>query len=225
MPHLGFWVPAVLLLIRTVVIDFFRNDGSLDLAFFTYLNLTFVAFAMTLLLISMTNRAAFAVATTLLLPLIFGTTVFVMFAIVVIIQLNDGVFLKTTVYNGGERSVGTVQTGNWLIHYWTVVELLFYIWLTKRESVTAFHYVWRELGRFGRVAYVFYFMLVALGALIIYMLQVDFTVNYPTDVSVAATTGLTIGLSLLIQAFWLVLLRYSRPDGHLSTPLLQGIET
>ena len=218
---LAFWTAAVLLTFRSVVLGYLLGSGTFDATFFTYVNYALFTLVLALLLLSMWNVTAYQLWVTVLLPLIWGTTTFVAIAIIVIVWLNDGVFLRTAKSNDGTNTVSVIHTGDWLLHQLPWVEILIIVLLLSPTAIVIFHNLWRQLSTAGRVAYTAYFHLSALLLLAFYMINIDFTVNYPTDLHVGFIWGLTIGLSLLVELLLFGFLYISKPSSdQISTPTL-----
>lgn len=219
---LAYWVVAFFLTLRSLSLGYLLGSATFDATFFTYINYGVLTLAMALLLLSMWNVTAYELWTTLLLPVVWVTTVFVALAIVVIVQLNDGVFLKTTTQNNGTNSVATIHTGDWLLHQFPFVEMLVILLLLRPTLVIIFHNFWRQFSTAGKVAYTIYFHTAGLLVLSFYMINIDYSVNYPTSISSAAIWGLTIGLSLFVGFLLFGFLYISKPrPGKPYTPTLR----
>jgi len=218
---LAYWIPVTILLFRGVVLGYFLGSESFDAKFFTYLNYVFGAFCYLLLIISQWNLVGYSAWVLFLLPLIWGTILFVSFAIIVIVQLNDGVFLKTTVDNDGLRQVGEVHTGDWLLHQLPVFEILLILLLLWPTASVIFRNFWGTLSKAQHWAYSLYFLLAPLLVLAFYMINVDFDSNYPTKMNHAATVALVIVLALLTQLLLYAIFRNADPATQCShTPVL-----
>lgn len=222
---LAYWIPAAVLMLRAAVLGYFLGTESLDAKFFTYLNYIFGAFCYALLLLSQWSVLGYEVWVLFVLPVLWGTISFVSVAIIVIVHLNDGVFLKTTVDNAGERSVGEVHTGDWVLHQLPVVELLIVLLLLWPTASVSFRNFWRELRTPGRVVYTLYFLGASLLALGFYMVNVDFNTNYPTSMSYAGTMTLVVVMAILLQLLLYAILRTADPlRQRAATPMLPSGE-
>ena len=219
----AYWLVSAFLTLRSVVLGYLLGTGTYDATFFTYINYGILTLSMALLLLSMWHIPAYELWVLFVLPLVWGTTVFVALAIVVIVQLNDGVFLKTTTQNHGTNSVATIHTGDWMLHQLPFVEILLIVLVLRPTAVVIFHNFWNEMRTPGRVGYVIYFHLSALMLLAFYMINVDYAVNYPSDLSAKAIWGLTVGLALLVELFLFGFFHVSNPDTTVvSTPTLRA---
>jgi hypothetical protein len=200
---LEFWLPAVLLLMRSVVLGYLIGAEVFDARFFTYLNYLLLTFGFLLLVISARRTRLWCLY---VLPPLWGTTVFVALAIVVIIQLNDGVFLRTTVFNNGDRSVAGVHTGDWLLHQLPFIEILLVLLALRSQVTASFRSLWAGASVLVKVLYTLYFHTAALALLSFYMVNIDFRSNYPTPISSTAVWLLTVGLALAVEAILFLLL-------------------
>jgi hypothetical protein len=219
---LAYWVAAVLLTFRSVVLGYLLATGTYDATFFTYINYALLTLGMALLVLSMWSITAYQLWVGIALPLLWGTTVFVALAIIVIVQLNDGVFLRTTIDNEGTNSVSVIHTGDWVLHQLPFVEILVLVLLLSPTAITIFHNLWRQLSTGGKVAYTAYFHLAALMLLSFYMINVDYSVNYPTDLNKGAIWGITIVLALVIELLLFGFLYISKPRSNcIATPTLK----
>lgn len=219
----AYWLVSAFLILRSIVLGYLLGTGTYDATFFTYINYGVVTLSMALLLLSMWHIPAYELWVLFLLPLVWGTTVFVALAIIVIVQLNDGVFLKTTTQNEGTNSVATIHTGDWLLHQLPFVELLLIVLVLWPTAVVIFHNFWRQMSTSSRVAYTIYFHLSALLVLSFYMINIDYSVNYPSDLSAKAIWALTIVLALLVELFLFGFLYISKPSTTVvSTPTLRA---
>jgi hypothetical protein len=214
MRHGLFWLLLAALLFRAFVLGYLSGSGSVDPTFFTYQNFTMCMLALLLLILSLFKRWTFEVFALFGMPFYWGTTLFVSVAIVVIVHLNGGVFMKTTLENGGLNPVGKVHTGDWLLHQWPSVELLLSLFLLKDDFVDAFHDFYDPLSRVGKALYTLYFLLVALAVLTFYMINFPFLVNYPTSISDAGVVALVVAMALLVEVLLFLLFYLSKPTAR-----------
>jgi hypothetical protein len=220
--HVAYAVASGFYLLRAVVLGYLLASGTYDAKFFTYINYGMFTLVLGLYLLACWSVAAYQLWCAMLLPYIWNTTSFVALAIIVIVQANDGVFLRTTVYNNGTNAVATIHTGDWLLHQLPLVELLFFNDTATTEIYTAFHVLWRSLTPGGRIGYTLYFLLCGFAVLTLYMINIDWTVNYPTEIPTLFTWALTVVLSLLLQLFLFAYLYNSVPSYLTAyTPMLQ----
>jgi hypothetical protein len=160
------------------------------------------------------EKLAFALL--MLFPLVFNASFFVGVAIVVIVQLNDWIFMHTTVFYGGPRLVGAVHTGDWLLHQLPVVEVLVLMLIYSSDMNACYNRL--KAAFFTKVgAAVYYIYVVTSGALVVglYFATEDFQRNYPVDHalgSAALQVTLSLLMSLLIGGFFLLLFRLTRYD-------------
>jgi hypothetical protein len=210
------WVVFVIALYRSIVLSFFVAEETLDMRFLTYImyTLTTTFWWFVLMLSGDTDKLAFALL--MLLPIVFNASLFVGVAIVVIVQLNDWIFMHTTVFYGGPRLVGAVHTGDWLLHQLPVIEV-FVLMLMYISNINACYTTLKSefFTKLGSAIY--YAYVVASGALVVgmYFATEDFQRNYPVDHalgSAALQVILSLLMSLLIGGFFLLLFRLTRYD-------------
>jgi len=221
---LSYWLTGAVLVFRALLLGYLLGCGSYDASFFTYINYALLTAGFAALELAMWQRTAFLAWVVLLLPILWGTTMFVAIAIVVIIQLNDGVFLRTTIYNDGTRSVATIHTGDWLLHQLPLIELLLVLFVSRTAMLHCFHVFWRDLARpLYRTLYTIYFVVASLLVLSLYMSNINFSLNYPTSVSQGTVWALTVFLALAVNSLLFVIFFFSKPSEllQLQTPELK----
>lgn len=196
-----YYVVSAIFLYRIVILGFLLGLGILDALFFTYINYTLDTLAYGALVLAMWKLPAYKFYVLFVLPLIYGTTIFVFLAIVVIVQMNDGVFLKTTVYNAGTRAVGAVHTGDWLIHYLPLVEIFVILLLLNRTAKPIFQRFYSALSTRGKVLYTSYFLLCSAFVLLLYMLSINFQKNYPTGLATGVVLAVTLVVGVVTELF------------------------
>jgi len=212
MSHFIFWMLVLFLLFRVFVLGYFAGIGAVDPSFFTYQNFMLCTLLLSLLILSSFKTWAFEFFTLFLVPLYWGTTFFVAIAIVVIVHLNGGIFMKTTIDNGGTNPVGKVHTGDWMLHQWPAIEIALILFMLQTFVVQAFHNFYRQLSVWGKIGYTAYFHLVSLAVLAFYMLNFDFVVNYPTPISEAAVYLLVVALALFTELLLFLMLYFAKPS-------------
>ena len=208
------WVVFVITFYRSAVLSFFMAEQSLDLRFLTYIMYTLVTtfWWFVMMLAGEPQKLAFALL--MLFPIVFNVTFFVGIAIVVIVQLNDWIFMHTTVFYGGPRLVGAVHTGDWVLHQLPVVEVLVLMLMYSADMNRCYEQLksafFTKLG-----AAIYYIYVVSSGALVIgmYFATEDFQHNYPVDRALGSTAlqiVLSLLMNLLIGGFFLLLFRLTR---------------
>jgi hypothetical protein len=173
-----------------------------DPRFFTYFNYALGFGFYNLLYISFFSVELFEIVTVFLLPLYVGTTLFVFFAIVVIVELNDWVFIRTTILGGTNRTIGDNHTGDWIVHYFPAFCLLLVLLAIKSYYMNFIGVYWQSLQKLGKAFYVSYVLLIPLVVLLLYMLTMPFDSNYPTSLAHWKVIALVIGMSLVIQGLF-----------------------
>jgi hypothetical protein len=197
-----FWALLLFITVRVVVITVLGVTGGIDPTFFTYQNFILDTFWLLFLSQAIWSRSTFEWFALFVLPIYWGTTTFVALAIVVIVYLNGGIFVKTSTFNGGHNTIGVVHTGDWILHQWPWVEALLVLLLLYGEFWGTFQnfYYHSGLNKGEKAAYIIYFLTAPLMILAFYMVNFNFLVNYPNEMPEGAIIGLVIGLALLVQA-------------------------
>jgi len=221
MRSFAYWLIFVIVCWRSIAIAYFLGSGGFDARFFTYINYTLVWLLMILLAISMTDYRLYNLFVAFVVPVIYGTTIFVAFAIVVIIQLNDSLFIKTTLYNGGTRSIGMVHTGDFLLHYMPLIEILLVLFSISNSLTVTFAEIYNSTEKWSRVAYIAYFLLCPVYILFFYMSNINFMTNYPTMINPYLIWLITFVMSTLLQALLLALLIF-KSKLTVQNPFIQG---
>lgn len=191
---------------RVGVFAFLIGYGVLDIHFFTYINYTLVTLAYALWLYFMRRDFTYTMFSNYVLPMIWGTTLTVAVVIVVIVDMNEDIFLRSSKYNGGTRSIGKLHTGDFFVHFAPVFDLLLNIVVQMPYLKAHFQSEFRQMNLYDRIIQIVHFMFSPIVILVIYMLNFDFHKNYPTSLPPAATITLVVFVSLCIQAFLLVAL-------------------
>lgn len=222
MRHGLFWTLTALALFRAFVLGDLSGDGTVDANFFTYQNFMMCFAALIFLILSLFKRQTFKFFTVFGLPFYWGTTTFVSIAIIVIVRLNDGVFMKSSTENGGLHSVAEIHTGDAILHYWPSAELLIQLFLLKDDYTCAFHDFYDRLPKLGKACYTLYFLFVTLAVLALYMSTFPFLINYPTPISKGAVVALVIALAIVVEAVLFMLLYFSKPPKHLRHAPIKG---
>ena len=184
------------------MLAYFVAQEIFDPRFFTYFNYMLGFAFYNVLYLSFFDVPLFEVVTVFLLPIYFTTTLFVFFAIVVIVQLNDWVFVRTTFLGGTNRTIGKNHTGDWIVHYFPAFCLLLVLLFIKSYFMQFISNYWSRLRSAGKVFYIFYLLLTPLTVLLLYMSTMPFDQNYPTKLSDTATITLVIGMSLLFSGLY-----------------------
>jgi hypothetical protein len=200
-------VLLVICLIHSAVFSFFLAKEDLDLRYLTYINYTMLTSFFIFLLFVSKKENALSLTMATLFSIEFNLAVFIGIAIVLIVQLNDWVFTRTTVVHMGPRKVGDVHTGDWILHQFTVVTIFVVFLMYMKEARKGFGLIRKNATRFGLVLY--YIFLISFPSLIIllYFVTEDTSRNYPVDsLSNWVTLVLSLILSNLIGGFFVLLL-------------------
>lgn len=174
-----------------------------DARFFTYFNLA-NGFAFYLILaLAQTDSNLFHWALIAVLPIYICLTMFIYIAIVVIVQNNDWVFIRDSLFGGGELTIGEVHTGDWMFHYVPPVLLLVYVAVNFVDTAKTNYGVWSSDRVLFKVAYSLYVLITPALILGCYMVTMPFDKNYPTKMRTWQVCTLVFGLSTAIQLVYL----------------------
>lgn len=195
----GYWVPSAVLIFRSIVLAGLIGWRILDLHFFTYINYTLLTFLILLLIYSMREPGWFKLYAVALLPIAYGVTIYIAFAIVVIVDLNAMVLLRSSKMNGGDRDIGRLNTGNFLVHTLPLLEILFIVGLNFGYFKSAVRPYFKSLSTGGRAAYTLYWMFASVIVFVFYMLNFDYSSNYPTDLSTATLLAISIPVAVFTE--------------------------
>lgn len=168
-------------LIRAGVISFFLAQEGLDLRYLTYLNYTMTTAFLIFLLYSTKSVSSLRATLIGLFPIVFNTCLFIGVAIVIIVQLNDWVFTRTTVVHHGPRRVGEVHTGDWILHQLPVVEMFVIMVMYLEDIRSGYKDLRKGVTKLG--AGIYYAHTVAFPSMIIllYFATEDINRNYPVE--------------------------------------------
>lgn len=198
---------------RLAVIIWLFAIAAFDPLFYTYLAYLMFTGAMAYLIVSWTNRALFRFFVMFIFPVVFGTTLFIGITIIVMIFLNDEIFLTNTVMRGGTRTIAVAHSGDWLLHQLPVIEIVIVtVCITRyaRMHMRAVRSAWH--GTVGYWLYVVFFFTAAAWPLILYVLLFPFQRNYPVSLSLTWCIILMILISIVIGALlWAI---WTLPDPH-----------
>lgn len=200
-------------LFRLTVIIWLFAIAAFDPLFYTYQAYLLFTGAMAYLLISWTNRALFRFFVMFIFPVVFGVVLFIGIAIIVMVFLNDEIFLTRTVFRGGTRTIAVAHSGDWLLHQLPVIEVIIVTVCITRYARIAMRNVraaWR--GTFGYWLYLFFFFTASVWPLVLYVALFPFQQNYPMSLSITVCVVLMIVISIAIGVLlWLI---WMLPNQH-----------
>lgn len=178
-------------------------DGVFDARFFTYFTYALGFVYYNFMFLSETDSTLHRWATVLTLPIYACLTLFVYFAIIVIVYKNDWVIIRDSVFAGGELTIGEIHTGDWFFHYLPPSMLLAYI-LVNYESIAKINYmIWSSKSSLSKLTYCLYVIILPLIILGCYMITMPFDKNYPTKMRTWQIVAMVFGLSTSIQLLYL----------------------
>jgi len=193
----------IVLCLLSAVLAYLLAAEIYDPRFFTYFNYFFGWLFYNLLFISAFVPVLWEVVCLLVLPVYFNTVNFVFFAIIIIVKLNDWVWVRDTIFGGTSLTIGDIHTGDFLVHDLPAYTFLAIFLIHIFEYVTTFRLFWKPASFWYKLVYVLYVFLAPLAVLILYMLTMPFGNNYPTGLSTPAVTSLVIALSVFFTIIFL----------------------
>lgn len=195
----------LLILLKALTLGWLIGQGIYDPSFFTYFTytITYIFYVVAFLSYSSLSGMQF-VYTFLLIPML-GVVAFVCFAIVIIVQCNDWVLVRTTILGGTTRKIGDVHTGDFILHYLPFIAFCLYVLVNHLYIGLSFDGFWRSLQKSEKIGYIIYLMTAPLIVLWFYMVNMPFDKNYPTMLSEPIIIILTATLSFFLQAVILLI--------------------
>lgn len=192
-------VLLVIFLFRLVVVIWLAAIDSFNLRFFTYINYLLFTVAMAYLLVSIFHRPLFRIFVLYVFPIIFGTSLFISITIVLMIMINDEIFLATTVFRGGARSIAMVHSGDWLLHQLPAIEaIVVAACITEYARAIVKNAKNRWYGSVRYWIYMVFFFTAPLWPLVAYISIFPFEQNYPVGLTLWLSILLMLGMSILI---------------------------
>lgn len=203
---------------RSFFIIIMAVAGAVHVNRYTYWNYIGATIFYNLLLLSyiMNRTHLFKILAIFVLPIVFGSVLFVCMYIILILQLDDGeLFIAATYIDGGTLSVGTVHTFDHIIHTFPVIDFLIllasgYI-KDARHVVHAFLLTLTE--QFEKFIFLFYFYIGPLLPFSTYCCFFNPFREYPTDVN--AVIPMTLGsIIYIIIMTWVYSVLTTNTYGH-----------
>ena len=194
-------VTSAVLLWSSFCLAYFISNDIFDPRFFTYFNFILGWGFYVVIFASYFDTTAYQLVVMLCLPVYHNTVFFVGVAIIVIVKCNDFVFIRDTLGTG--LTIGDIHTGDAIVHYVPVAEILFVLLATAAEIATVFRENWLQLSTRGKLGYVLYLYSAPLVVLLLYMQTMPFASNYPVNISTGRVVALVIGLSVFLQTIYL----------------------
>jgi hypothetical protein len=212
--NVSYIIISFISLYRVIILAYFISSDGLDLKFFTYINYTLVTMSFMALLLSSWSYVYYSIYCLFIWPITFGVTLFVSIAIVIIIQLNDKLFIKSTTENGGHHTIGLVHTADFFIHQLPALEVAIIAICLIRTSSIIFNNFVKKMNKIQKAFYSIYFLCCSLFLLGLYMITMDFGKNYPTKLPNYLIYLIVICSSIFLNSL-LYLLHYFYPDSNL----------
>jgi len=184
---------------RLIVIVGLIVWDAFDPHYFTYINYTLVSLSLLLYMLSMRSVTLFHLASRFLIPVIYGTTLYVAIAITVIVYLNDWMLTRNSYLNGGGMSIGKLNTGNILVHYLPVIDVLLVLLMSFDYLKAAIKPFFYSLSSKRKILYALYVLLGPFAVLVLYMVNFDFAKNYPTGLATWELLLITLFVNLFTE--------------------------
>ena len=179
-------------------VSYFIATGVFDPLFFTYItyftNYCFYGF----LYASFYSYAMLELVILGLFPIVYGMTVFVFFAIIMIVVLNDEVFTRA-ILGGTSRTWGEQFAGDRIIHVFPAVFILITMLALYRTAGPMINLYWKTHSKGELTAYLLYVLLAPSVILSLYMITMPFQKNYLVPWTPGVIAALQIGLSIVLQ--------------------------
>lgn len=220
------WILVFILIFRLFVIIWLIANRVFDPLFFTYLNYLVFTLSMIFLLAAFlfVNREMFQFYVLFIFPIVFGTALFVAITIVIMILLNDEIFLARTVFRGGVRTIAAAHSGDWLLHQVPAIEVIIVaacITNYARNIMRKTREAWGGFRSIRYGIYLFFFFTAPAWPLVLYIAVFPFNRNYPVGMNVAVSIFLMLGTTTLISgvlyAIWTLPSRWEEVQLLLST--------
>ncbi len=207
---------------KTCFVIYLLSIGCIHSNRYTYWNYIGLTLFYILLSIAYVLKSEyfFRFLTLFIFPIVFVSVFFVLFYIIVILQLDHGwLWISATVLGGGTLSVGTVHTFDMFIHVFTVISLLFVCHfgysLDVRNCFATFYDAQNNYKL--KVKFFVYFLIAPLIPIGIYSCFYNPIEQYPTDGPefVPILIGSFLYAGIAISLFCMI---FSRHYGHYSIP-------
>ena len=223
-----YWMISGVAFYRLVAVLVLIFAGVANIEHYTYWNYTLQSVFYVLLAISLTFNlpALFHTLSVFFFPMVFGSVFLVFLFIVVVLQLDQGqLFFESTIQGGGQLDVGSVHTGDTLIHFFTVVDMFIVLLSGYFTMARLSLYMFRKLhgvNRIQRIAFRCYYYLSPIVPMLLYALFFNPFEEYPTGKSDTFIMCLALVLDLLTMA-WLYEVMTRRSPLHVTSIVNQSI--
>lgn len=195
----GYVLSAVILQYRAVVLSLLIAWSVYDARFLTYINYALLTLGIAGFIFSMRQSGYFQAFSLYVLPPVYGLTIYIFFAIVVIVQLNDNVLLRSSKLNGGTRDVGDLHSGDFFLHYSPAFELLLVLLFNFPYIKAAVQPQFRKWSRGQRIGWSLYALLASSAVIVFYMSSFPFLDNYPTGMPTPLLILISVVVAVLIE--------------------------
>jgi hypothetical protein len=213
----------VIALFRAFVLSYFLATLGLDLHFLTYISYTLVTGFYILALAFSNDLVILSYILLFFLPLVFSLILFIDVAIIIIVQLNDWVFTKSTVIYKGTRTVGDVHTGDWLLHYLPAIEILLLVAFYSDLLRLAYAQYAKITSKGELLIYKFYIHLVGVVIILIYCVTMNFQQNYPINGALSTAVVIVISCAVAVLVGFLFYCLLALPTSSIQENSLSSL--
>jgi hypothetical protein len=184
----------------SITLSYFIGVAIFDPTFFTYITYFANWLFYGIFYASLFSYPAFEFVVMFVFPLIYGMTVFVFFAIVVIVGINDEVYTRATILGGTTRTFGEEFVGNFVIHVMPTVFMFVSLIALAHYVGPLVNMYWKTSSKSEIAGYLLWVLLGPSVVLSLYMATMPFEKNYMVPWSSGVVVTLELALSILVQA-------------------------
>ncbi len=211
-------VAALFSVINLAIIITLAVMGIYHMDFYTYWNFILI----TLLCIGVAALAPFqgwpfSLFLMIALPLVFGSVILVVILILIVIAIDDTVYITGTTADPNavnpEWNFREIRTGDWIIHGLPLAELAILLLFDLQLIYRALLFHWERSDHWSRRWWIWVWNYVSpLILLILYSIIFDPREKYTDKLSRAAGLGIAIGLNFIIQTLFAFSVRMAQDD-------------
>ncbi len=213
--YVGLVTVVILFLAHIAFTIVFAVNGAFNLSYFTLWGFTLGdIYYFVLILALIFQHWLWSYTVLLLFPLKLGTSIFIAYAIIIIIWNDATALIKGTVCDtpAGDMSIETLHTGEWIAHGFTVFADLLSTFVLAVFIYTVFQKLVNRMSDTWQWIYFVYFMgcsLILLGIyqLTVWTLGISLDDKYPTSFETWQRIFIILGLNFTILfALWLIVM-------------------
>jgi hypothetical protein len=169
---------------RAIILLYLIKNGMFHVNMYTYWNYTLLWIFDILYFIGVLIEGKFLKYITLYIyPIIHGSNFLVFSIIIIVIELNDSIFIKGTIYAGGNIKIGDIHTGDYIVHVLPLIETLLIMLFGLLFYVRAilYHFKLHVNYKYYQYIYLLYWILSPLIPITIYSFIFNPFIQYPTS--------------------------------------------